>query len=415
MCRIAGILNSGQPMYNIEDIVINMCNLQKHGGPDDSGIYNATEDRLVLGNRRLSLLDLSNAGHMPMQYQDHYYITYNGEIYNYLELKRELTTLGHHFTNHSDTEVILAAYSQWGSLSFSKLKGMFAFALWDNVEKELLLVRDAVGIKPIYYSTFSENLFFASEIRAFNAIPQFNEQNKKWPVYMMAYGHIPEPVSTLKEVKPLHKGCFLKYDLHNKNYTIQSFAHFSYSNEIQNWLKEQNIELYSVGNAYDGGYSAPIVERFNRSYRNFMQMLKTKRSKQNYNQLSVAASREFPQIYNNTVHNTTGITPNEAFDGNVKASEVVKETFKTRSHEILTSRKTQPKPFLVGDMVFLQKPKKTIENKFDPKFDKTPYKIIEVLDTEPTTYRLENHPHAFYRKQLRKSLIVNSKYAEKIS
>ncbi len=234
MCRIAGILNSGQPMYNIEDIVINMCNLQKHGGPDDSGIYNATEDRLVLGNRRLSLLDLSNAGHMPMQYQDHYYITYNGEIYNYLELKRELTTLGHHFTNHSDTEVILAAYSQWGSLSFSKLKGMFAFALWDNVEKELLLVRDAIGIKPIYYSTLSDNLFFASELRAFNAIPQFHEQNKKWPIYMMAYGHIPEPVSTLKEVKPLHKGCFLKYDLKKRNYSIQSFAHFSYSNEILN-------------------------------------------------------------------------------------------------------------------------------------------------------------------------------------
>ncbi len=188
-----------------------------------------------------------------------------------------------------------------------------------------------------------------------------------------------------------------------------------YSKEVQNWLKEQDIELYSVGNAYDGGYSAPIVERFNRTYRNFMMMLKTKRSNQNYNQLSVAASSDFPQIYNNTVHNTTGITPNEAFDGNVKASEVVKETFKTRSHEITTSRKTQPKPFLVGDMVFLQKSKKTIENKFEPKFDKTPYKIIEVLDTDPTTYRLENHPHTFYRKQLRKSLIVNSKYAEKIS
>jgi len=187
-----------------------------------------------------------------------------------------------------------------------------------------------------------------------------------------------------------------------------------YSNEIQNWLKEQNIELYSVGNAYDGGYSAPIVERFNRSYRNFMQMLKTKRSKQNYNQLSVAASREFPQIYNNTVHNTTGITPNEAFDGNVVPSQVVKETYKTRSHEILTSRKTQPKPFLVGDMVFLQKSKKTIENKFEPKFDKTQYKIIEVLDTDPITYRLENHQNTYYRKQLRKSLVVKSKYAEKI-
>ena len=85
-----------------------------------------------------------------------------------------------------------------------------------------------------------------------------------------------------------------------------------YSNEIKQWFKDQNIELYSVGNAYDGGYSAPIVERFNRSYRGFMMHLKSKKSNQNYNQLSVLASREFPTVYNNTVHNTTGITPNEA-------------------------------------------------------------------------------------------------------
>ena len=184
-----------------------------------------------------------------------------------------------------------------------------------------------------------------------------------------------------------------------------------YSNEMKQWFKDQNIELYSVGNAYDGGYSAPIIERFNRSYRGFMMHLKSKKSNQNYNQLSVAASHEFPTVYNNTVHNTTGITPNEAFDGNVKKEEVIKETIKTRMHEAVSKPKAQPKPFIVGDMVYLQKPKKTIENKFEPKFERAQYKIIEVLETEPIKYRLENHTNTYYRKQLRKTLVVKTKYA----
>ena len=184
-----------------------------------------------------------------------------------------------------------------------------------------------------------------------------------------------------------------------------------YSNEMKQWFKDQNIELYSVGNAYDGGYSAPIVERFNRSYRGFMMQLKSKKSNQNYNQLSVLASREFPTVYNNTVHNTTGITPNEAFDGNVKPDAVIKETIKTRMHEAVSKPKAQPKPFIVGDMVYLQKPKKTIENKFEPKYERAQFKIVEVLETNPIKYRLENHQNTYYRNQLRKSLVVKTKYA----
>ena len=183
-----------------------------------------------------------------------------------------------------------------------------------------------------------------------------------------------------------------------------------YSNEMKKWFLEQNIELYSVGNAYDGGYSAPIIERFNRSYRGFMMHLKSKKSNQNYNQLSVLASREFPTVYNNTVHNTTGITPNEAFDGNVKPDAVIKETIKTRMHEAVSKPKAEPKPFIVGDMVYLQKPKKTIENKFEPKYERAQFKIVEVLETNPIKYRLENHQNTYYRNQLRKSLVLKTKY-----
>ena len=97
MCRIAGMINPGLPANAIEQMVNEMCNLQKHGGPDDEGLYTSAADNLVLGNRRLAIIDLSQAGHQPMQYQTRYHITYNGELYNFEILKEELTKLGHHF------------------------------------------------------------------------------------------------------------------------------------------------------------------------------------------------------------------------------------------------------------------------------------------------------------------------------
>jgi asparagine synthase (glutamine-hydrolysing) len=164
-----------------------------------------------------------------MHYENRYHITYNGELYNYLQLKEELIQLGHIFSNHTDTEVILAAFSQWGTLSFAKLKGMYAFALWDDQENDLFLVRDPAGIKPLYYFLDEQNLVFASEMRAFQSIGKMTGQNENWPVFLMAYGHIPEPVSTLKNVKPLSKGFFLKFNLIQKSLSLQSFNHYSYS------------------------------------------------------------------------------------------------------------------------------------------------------------------------------------------
>ena len=234
MCRIAGMLHPGMQVNVLEAAVQNMCTLLKHGGPDDGGIHTFPEYNLVLGNRRLALLDLSKAGHQPMTYRQRYFITYNGELYNFLELKEELLGLGHEFQNHTDTEVILAAYAQWNTLAFQRFNGMFAFAIWDDQLKELILVRDTAGMKPLYYSTDSGSLIFASEIRAFKNIHGFEEANTNWPVYLMAYGHIPEPVTTLKNVKPLHKGTFLKYELRSGRQVIESFAHYSYSRHCLN-------------------------------------------------------------------------------------------------------------------------------------------------------------------------------------
>ncbi len=211
-----------------------MCDLQQHGGPDDFGIYTVPGTRLVLGHRRLALIDLSPLGHQPMIYLDRYVITFNGEIYNFPELKKELQQSGMHFNTGSDTEVILAAFAKWNTQSFARLKGMFAFALYDMERNDVYLVRDPSGIKPLYYSRGAASLAFASEVRAFAGTGGAKE-NKYWPIYQMAYGHIPEPVTTLENVKPLHKGCFYKINLTSGESTCQSFTHYSYSNTIPDW------------------------------------------------------------------------------------------------------------------------------------------------------------------------------------
>ena len=220
------------PTGAIRGLVSDMCDLLKHGGPDDEGIYSSEDGRLVLGNRRLALLDLSAAGHQPMQYEGRYRITYNGEVYNFKELRESLKSLGHHFETNTDTEVVIAAYSRWGTQSFSMLKGMFALAIWDSTEQELILARDAAGMKPLYYTREEHAISFASEIRALKILPGINIPNENWRVYLMAYGHVPEPVTTLSNVYPLPKGCFLKYNTATLGFTIQQFKHYSFSSAV---------------------------------------------------------------------------------------------------------------------------------------------------------------------------------------
>jgi asparagine synthase (glutamine-hydrolysing) len=135
--------------------------------------------------------------------------------------------------------VILAAFAQWNTQSFARLKGMFAFALYDTLEKDLYLVRDPSGIKPLYYTVSHTAIEFASEIRAFAATGTKSE-NPYWPVYQLAYGHIPEPVTTLQDIKPLHKGCFYKYNVVTGASSYQSFTHYSYSDTLSDPASAQN-------------------------------------------------------------------------------------------------------------------------------------------------------------------------------
>lgn len=225
MCRIAGIIDRNLKSHQLTIATKAMCDTMAHGGPDDEGYYQNDELGMALGHRRLSLIDLSAAGHQPMAYQQNQFIiSFNGEIYNYLELKEELIAVGLTFQTHSDTEVILAAYAHWGTDAFNKLKGMFAFALYDSRNSATFLVRDPAGIKPLYYANHEQRLTFASEVKAFEKSGYPFSTSTDWKIYFLAFGHIPEPYTTLSNVLMLPKSHYLKWDHAQSTAEIKSFV-----------------------------------------------------------------------------------------------------------------------------------------------------------------------------------------------
>lgn len=222
MCRIAGICNSPTPLNKLELAVTTMCNAMAKGGPDDFGI-SIIDDNSIFGHRRLSLIDLSDAGHQPMLYQN-LVITFNGEIYNFISLKEKLVEQGYQFTSHTDTEVILAGYVHWGTKLFEKLEGMFAFALYDKDLSTTYLVRDRIGIKPLYYTVEHQQLIFASEVKAFAHSTLALKENEDWKTYFLAFGHIPHPYTTLKGVYALAGGSYLQWNHQNQTHQVIAYA-----------------------------------------------------------------------------------------------------------------------------------------------------------------------------------------------
>ncbi|MES2417973.1 MAG: asparagine synthase (glutamine-hydrolyzing) [Bacteroidota bacterium] len=233
MCRIAGIISNKENQQRLYHNVKAMCNAMAHGGPDDEGISSDDYTGFVFGHRRLALIDLSPTGHQPMKYRG-LLITFNGEIYNYLILKEELIQKGYTFTTTSDTEVILAGYQHWGTTVFEKLEGMFAFALYDQDIDSTYLVRDQSGIKPLYYCTKDDQLIFASEVKAFRASDYAFEENKDWKIYFLAFGHIPQPFTTLNKVYVLSGSSFLKWDHQTATHQIINFSETYLQAKINN-------------------------------------------------------------------------------------------------------------------------------------------------------------------------------------
>lgn len=231
MCRIAGIFDPS--LKNLQEQVTGMRDAMHRGGPDDAGLFVHPSLPLALGHRRLSLIDLSEAGHQPM-IDAELTIVFNGEIYNYLELKSTLQHYGHQFKTESDTEVILKAYRQWGVDAFEYFNGMFALALFDEKKQQLVLARDHAGIKPLYYYIDQHCLYFASEIRAFAKTEKSFDENEKWRSAFLTFGHLPEPITTLKNVVPLAKGTALVIQLPSLRKKAHRFFKWSFTGQLKN-------------------------------------------------------------------------------------------------------------------------------------------------------------------------------------
>jgi asparagine synthase (glutamine-hydrolysing) len=217
MCGIVGALSfQGESFKVTEPYITEMRDTMVHRGPDGSGTWISDDANIGLGHRRLSIIDLSVAATQPMSTKDErYWLTFNGEIYNHQEIREELKSLGYTNwkTNHSDTEVILHAFAEWGIECIHKFRGMFAFGLWDAEKQELWLVRDRIGIKPLYYSIHDKRIVFASEIKALLADPeQKRAVNEEAFFHYLSFLTTPAPQTLFKDIFKLPPGTWLKID-----------------------------------------------------------------------------------------------------------------------------------------------------------------------------------------------------------
>jgi asparagine synthase (glutamine-hydrolysing) len=212
MCGIYGFVTKGE----VDGAVLRaMGDALRHRGPDDEGemLSQKGEVGVALGHKRLSIIDLSPAARQPMSNEDEtVWITYNGEIYNFQEIRRQLEQKGYKFRTHSDTEVILRLYEDIGIECLEKLKGMFAFAIWDSKKKTLFLARDRIGKKPLHFSVTGGGIVFASEIKSLLKYPNISREiDLKSLNKYLTYEYVPAPSTMFRAIKKLEPGCYLSY------------------------------------------------------------------------------------------------------------------------------------------------------------------------------------------------------------
>ncbi len=241
MCRIIGLWSQMEPT-NLEHTCISMRDTMLRGGPDDAGVFVDHPAGLAMGHRRLSIIDLTETGHQPMRTSNgRYTICYNGEVYNYKELRLELAEKGFTFRGTSDTEVVLNAFAAWGPSSVERLMGMFAFALWDSAQRELYLFRDPMGEKPLYYYQDRDTFAFASELKAIHAglkdklsidIDSLGE--------FFHYGYIGGNKSIYKNISKLEPGCWIKV---NPSLTVERHKYWDPAQLPRTGFEDINEEV----------------------------------------------------------------------------------------------------------------------------------------------------------------------------
>lgn len=277
MCGIVGFRTDNEiSKLKIENCLEKMTTFIEHRGPDDFGYYYHTENAkrtMSMGFRRLSIIDLTMDGHQPMQYKD-LTITFNGEVYNFQEIKNELIKIGYQFNSKTDTEVILKGFHYWGNKVFKKLNGMFAIAIYNNKLEELTLVRDRLGIKPLSYYSGKSGFFYSSEIKAIvqNELTEVT-LNKNVISQYLYHGYINQPNSIYNEIKKVKPGYIISLNKNGEHKEHKFWDLPTQKNEY-NQLEETTdkldnlvnsaIELRMIsdvplGSFLSGGYDSSLV------------------------------------------------------------------------------------------------------------------------------------------------------------
>jgi asparagine synthase (glutamine-hydrolysing) len=264
MCGISGYLNFDKTPIS-EKILQEMCRILSHRGPDNHGIFKDFD--LGLSHTRLSIIDLTSAGNQPMQTEDErYVISYNGEVFNFREIRKELITLGWHFNSASDCEVVLKSLIQWGSNAIKKFNGQFAFAFWDRKEKVLILSRDRYGIKPLYFYKNNKLLVFGSEIKAILTHPKVKlEINKEGLLEYLSFQNFLSQQTLFKNINILEAGSFYTFKSDGK-FNKKKYWDFNFEEptinklsidecrEECNYLLKQAVKRQLVSDVEIGSY-----------------------------------------------------------------------------------------------------------------------------------------------------------------
>src|SRR5665213_922752 len=237
MCGIVGAYSlSGCPEDSLVANLRRMAEAIAHRGPDDHGVWTNAAVGIGLGHRRLSIVDLSPLGHQPMHSRSgRYTITFNGEIYNYRELRAELCGLGHSFQSTSDTEVLLAAIDQWGfQKALIRSVGMFAIGLWDRDTRTLALARDRFGEKPLYFGAFNRTVLFGSELKALRQHSDWQADiDRDALTLLLRYGFIPAPYSVFKRVHKVRPGHIATISIAANHFEIAEQCYWSARQQME--------------------------------------------------------------------------------------------------------------------------------------------------------------------------------------
>lgn len=274
MCGILGLFKDEGTI--IESNFNKLRDTLKHRGPDGFDSVFFENNKIALGHRRLSIIDLTEKGKQPISnLKKTVWLTYNGEIYNYKFLKKELQDLGYNFKSKTDSEVLVYAYEEWGlDLMLSKLKGMFAFAIWDSLNQKLFLVRDRFGIKPLYYGKINGDFIFASELKAIHLGYKNLLRIKQTALGdFFNYGYIPEPNTIWQDIYKIEPGSYLEYSYKSKSIRKKTYWNLNIENRImpyhrvqekankliENTIKDHLVSDVPVGLFLSGGYDSSTI------------------------------------------------------------------------------------------------------------------------------------------------------------